>query len=393
MKNSFFLFCFFIFCFPIIIIADVEPNNDCTQAELINVNTSTTGTLRRDSPNRDRYDYYYFIAPSDGTVTITTSGFTGDMDGYLYNSTCSSYLTYDNSWNSNINISYNVSAGTTYKIALYADSGNSTYTLNVAFGPTFSGNNYKDFSILYTENLRGDIRQIGNTILGRSANGSTTCPGNTTNNADGNLVTRYWDVDGDSSTFNSSSSELQIPTGATIKKAYLYWQGRATSNDSANATQIKLKAPGKSYVTLNAPSANMHWDGSRGSYFPYQGSVEITNYMNGSGTYTIGDITTYAGGYLDGLGAYGAWSIVVVYAKDDETLRNITIYDGYKTIATNNSEDFTLSGFLTPSKGSVNSKFLIFTGEGDVNLKGDYVTMNGTRLTRFNDNSTNASDY
>ncbi|NCC55944.1 MAG: hypothetical protein EOM11_10805, partial [Erysipelotrichia bacterium] len=120
----------------------MEPNNDCTQAELINVNTSTTGTLRRDSPNRDRYDYYYFIAPSDGTVTITTSGFTGDMDGYLYNSTCSSYLTYDNSWNSNINISYNVSAGTTYKIALYADSGNSTYTLNVAFGPTFSGNNY-----------------------------------------------------------------------------------------------------------------------------------------------------------------------------------------------------------------------------------------------------------
>lgn len=373
--------------------AGTEPNNICTSANLVNLNTQSNGSLRRNNPNQDRNDYYYFVAPANGTINITTSGFTGDMDGYLYNSNCSTELTRDESSSANIDITYNVSAGTTYKIRLYASSGNSTYSLNITFGPTFSGDNYKNFSILYTENLRGDIRQIGNTILGRSSNGSTICPGNTTNNADNNLITGYWDVDGDNSTVNSSTSNLEIPAGATIKKAYLYWQGRTTSTNSAKASQIKFKAPGNNYVTLTAPSANMRWDGSRGDYFPYQGSVEITNYMNGSGTYTVGDLTTYAGERLDGLGAYGAWSMVVVYTKDDETLRNVTIYDGYKTIATNNSENFTLSGFLTPSKGAVNSKFLIFTGEGDVDLEGDYVTMNGTRLTRFNDNSTNASEY
>lgn len=373
--------------------AETEPNNTCTSANLVNLNTQSNGSLRSNNPNQDRYDYYYFVAPANGTINITTSGFTGDMDGYLYNSDCSTELTSDESSSANINITYNVSAGTTYKIRLYASSGNSTYSLNITFGPTFSGDNYKNFSILYTENLRGDIRQIGNTILGRSSRGNTICPGNTTNNADDNLVTRYWDQDGDNSTVNSSTSNLEIPAGATIKKAYLYWQGRTTSTNSAKASQIKFKAPGNNYVTLTAPSANMRWDGSRGDYFPYQGSIEITNYMNGSGTYTVGDLTTYAGERLDGLGAYGAWNMVVVYTKDDETLRNITVYDGYKTIAKNNSENFTLSGFLTPSKGAVNSKFLIFTGEGDVDLEGDYVTMNGTRLTRFNDNSTNASEY
>ena len=373
--------------------AETEPNDTCANANLVNFNTQTNGSLRRNTPNQDRYDYYYFVAPTNGTVHITTSGFTGDMNGYLYNSNCSNELIKDNSDSANIDLTYNVSAGTTYKILLDAFSGNSTYTLNVTLSPTFSGNNYKNFSILYSENLRGDIRQIGNTILGRSSNGSTVCPGNTTNNADNNLITRYWDVDGDSSTVNSSSSNLEIPAGATIKKAYLYWQGRTTSTNSAKASQIKFKAPGNNYVTLTAPSANMRWDGSRDDYFPYQGSIEITNYMNGAGTYTVGDLTTYAGKYIDGLGAYGAWSMVIVYTKDNETLRNITIYDGYKTIATNNSENFTLSGFLTPSKGAVNSKFLIFTGEGDVDLKGDYVTMNGTRLTRFNDNSTNTNEY
>lgn len=367
-------------------------------------NASTVGTYNNSNDNFSA-DYYTITLSQADTINLNIDNISSNgwfdwtnrtFTVSLYpNNACSSSAI----WSSTItkgssdSISLNLSAGT-YTLQLTRSTNNKTgYSLNATRGIIFSGNNYKDFSILYTENLRGDIRQIGNTILGRNANGSTTCPGNTTNNADDNLVTRYWDVDGDSSTFNSSSSDLQIPTGATIKKAYLYWQGRTTASSSANATQIKLKAPGKGYVTLNAPSANMHWDGSRGSYFPYQGSVEITNYMNGSGTYTVGDITTYAGGYLDRLGAYGAWSIVVVYTKDDETLRNITIYDGYKTIATNNSENFTLSGFLTPSKGAVNSKFLIFTGEGDVDLKGDYVTMNGTRLTRFNDNSTNTGDY
>lgn len=383
---------FFFFLIVLPVFADNEPNNSCTAAEIINVNTSVTGTLRKDTPNQDTDDYYYFVAPSNGTIQITTSGFVGDMDGYLYNSNCSSEYKRDEASDANINISYEVTAGTTYKLRLKAYSGNSNYSLSISLTKVFSGDNFKDFSKLYSENFRGDIRMIGNTILGEKQDNKTAtqCPDNNTNNT---FTTQYWDVDNISSTFNSSSSNLTIPTGATIKKAYLYWQGRSAANDYAKATSIKFKQPGATaYTTLTASNNNVYWT-SYGSYYPYQASVDVTHLINGSGTYTAADITTYAGGNPDGLGAFGAWSLIVVYAKDTELLQNITIYDGYKTVAQNNSQNFTLSGFLTPSNGDVNSKFLIFTGEGDVNLKGDYVKMGGTRITRFNDNSTNASYF
>ncbi len=107
-KSTFSLLSFVLLLFPSFSLADIEPNNTCNTAELISVNTTVNGSLRRDNPNRDRDDYYYFVAPSNGTVRITTSGFTGVMDGYLYNSACSSELTIDTASDSNINISYNV---------------------------------------------------------------------------------------------------------------------------------------------------------------------------------------------------------------------------------------------------------------------------------------------
>lgn len=376
------------------LLADVEPNNNCNSANSIALNSTVDGSLRRNTPNKDWDDYYTFTASSSGTVTIYTENFSGDMDAYLYNSNCGSQLTQDTSNNSNIYITYNVTAGTTYKLRLYAYTGNSSYRLHVNFGLSFSGDNFKDFSILYSENLRGDIRMIGNTIMGqRNSQGNTVCPSNNTNNADGDIRTQHWDIDGVSSTFNSSSSTLSIPEGAIIQKAYLYWQGRVQSNQYNNAKSIKFRQPGApNYTTLTASDNNMHWT-SYGSYYPYQASVEVTSLINGSGTYTVADLNTYAGSYIDGLGAYGAWSLIIVYKKDDALLQNITIYDGYQTIASNSSQNFTLSGFLTPSNGDVNSKFLVFTGEGDVDLLRDYVNISGTRLTRFNDNSIYSTQF
>lgn len=395
-----YLFFLLLIAFSPSLFADSEPNNNCTQVEIVsslnNASPSLTktfsGTVHQTS---DRYDYYKFTVASAGVLDFSYSADKTNAS-LLIGSTCGGgeyYADTSDTDTKNPN-PFSVSAGDTIYIRVerrYASSMDYDITVNFS-SPTFSGDNFKDFSILYTENLRGDIRMIGNTILGEKKNKitATQCPGNTTNNT---FTTQYWDVDGVSSTFNSSSSNLTIPTGATIKKAYLYWQGRAQSSEYANAKSIKFKQPGASaYTTLTASNDNVHWT-SYGSYYPYQASVDVTHLINGSGTYTAADITTYAGSNPDGLGAFGAWSLIVVYAKDTELLQNITIYDGYKTVAQNNSQNFTLSGFLTPSNGNVNSKFLIFTGEGDVDLKGDYVKMSGTRITRFDDKSTKDSDF
>ena len=400
-KSSVLPFIFLLFItFSSTLFADTEPNNNCSQAEIVSslngaspsLTKTFSGTAHQTS---DPYDYYKFTVATSGILDFSYTANKTNASLFI-GSTCGGSEYYSDTSDSDTknSDSFYVSAGDTiYVVVQRRYTSSMEYDITVNFtAPSFSGDNFKDFSILYSENLRGDIRMIGNTILGERQNSSTTkCPGNTTNNSA--ITSRYWDTDGISSTFNSSSSNLTIPTGATIKKAFLYWQGRAATDEYANAKTIKFKQPGASdYTTLTASNNDIHWH-SYGSYYPYKASVEVTSLINGSGTYTAADITTYSGGNPDELGAFGAWSLVVVYAKDDELLQNITVYNGYRTIAQNNSQNFTLSGFLTPSNGNVNSKFLIFTGEGDVDLLGDYVKMSGTRITRFNDNYTNSASF
>jgi hypothetical protein len=292
-------------------------------------------------------------------------------------------------------------------IRAYRDDGcsqgqSATSTLNDAIRVntvnSFTGTNYRDFSLLYGANLHGDMKIFGNTILGERqclnwqwqwggwgigwiqvcASYATVCPAANTNNAE--IQTRFWDVDGDASTFNSSSSQLIMPAGSVVKKAYLYWQGLAAINEFNSARTIKFKPPGGGYISFEAPISQMNWS-QYGSYFPYQAKIEITEHMNGAGEYAIADLTTTEG-QIAGLGTYGAWSIVVVYENLENTMKNISIYDGYQAIDENNEQEITLSGFMTPTTGVVNSKFLVFTGEGDVDISGDYVEMDGTKLRR-----------
>jgi hypothetical protein len=357
----------------------------------VGINVTTTGN---DSNARWRSTRWNLSDGSDGCI-----------DHGNYNSSGNHY--------ENFNVTAPSNMGT-YDLTLraYRDNGCSqgqspVYTLSDAVTVnsvgSFSGTNYKNFTQLFNENLKGDVTIFGNTILGENEyictryilgfciNGyytnSATCPANNANNA--NIQTIFWDVDNDNGTFNSSSSELNIANGATIKKAYLYWQGLATSDEIEDASTIKLKAPSGSYISLQAQPQNINWS-QYGSHYPYQASVEVTEYMNGSGIYTVADLTTRQEQF-SGLGTYGAWSIVVVYENEDDTMKNISIYDGYQAIDETNEQSITLSGFLTPTSGIVNSRFIVFAGEGDVDIAGDYIEMDGTKLRKnAQDNGNNA---
>src|SRR5690606_19910174 len=75
------------------------------------------------------------------------------------------------------------------------------------------------FQTRYTENVRGDLTIIGNSSLNRSGTRPTDDPGPTSegydgsgNNHDSNVNMQYVDIDGDPSTFSSSSAQLIFPT-------------------------------------------------------------------------------------------------------------------------------------------------------------------------------------
>lgn len=239
----------------------------------------------------------------------------------------------------------------------------------------FSGSNLRAFTRAYQTSLNGGIKIIGNTILGQKNSNSTICPTNNTNNAE--VTLRYWDIDSDSSTFSSSSSTLTLTSNSEIVKAYLYWQGILSAGNKAEAQSVKLKTPTQtSYVEITSQTSKFNWaeQNYSGYYYSYQGVADVTSYVKESGVYTVADLSTTQG-TINQLGSFGAWAIVVVYRNNSETFKNITLFDGYDIVSSGNNKSYTLSGFLTPTKGTVKSSFLTFTGEGDVDITGDYIQL------------------
>jgi hypothetical protein len=110
---------------------DNSNNGTCNNAENVTLPYSASGS----ASSADKSDYYAFSVASAGTVTITTTGSNRDLDGYLYNSNCSTTYTEDESGSNNISITYYVNAAQTLKFLLYYyPSSNSTnYTLSISF--------------------------------------------------------------------------------------------------------------------------------------------------------------------------------------------------------------------------------------------------------------------
>ena len=88
----------------------------------------------------------------------------------------------------------------------------------------------------FTTTTQGDIRIAANTLM--TCQGGCNAQNGNGNNNDFNMV--FVDVDNDSSTFNSSTADLALPSDATIKFAGLYWGAR--SNDSARNT-VRFSTP------------------------------------------------------------------------------------------------------------------------------------------------------
>ena len=106
---------------------------------------------------------------------------------------------------------------------------------------------------------------------------------------------QYVDIDGNfgigSLTFNSSSSDVTIPTGSTIKFARLYWGGRVKDsdfdlNDPVNR-KIKLRKGNLGFYTdfIATQIDRNNFIQNSEAYSRYQAFSDITSFMqaNGSG--------------------------------------------------------------------------------------------------------------
>ena len=252
-----------------------------------------------------------------------------------------------------------------------SNSDDFTITVSPPLTETTGG---RDFTQRRQESLFGDVKVIGNTVLCILSDGACVEPTTTNSNASTNLQKAP-----------NSYSTLTIPANATIEYARIYWQGRKAENsswDSASKTAAGIIGVRKGATgAFNSLNADIKDFDSTSNIPIYSASTDASSVVDGSGTYYIdtSNFYTITGDTPDGLGAYGAWVLVVIYKDPNETsARNITIFDGYRQVTSSiGSIDISVSGFLTPKASSVDSKTYVFTAEGDKYITGDRLKMAG----------------
>ncbi|ADR32986.1 conserved repeat domain protein [Sulfuricurvum kujiense DSM 16994] len=251
----------------------------------------------------------------------------------------------------------------------------------------------------YSTNVNGDMTTLGNTIVWKdtvAANAygvdvSTSIP--TDRNNAYNM--KFIDVLSDGvTTFNSSSSSLDLPAGCTVKWAGLYWQGHIVNknleggadnskigtgvNNTAVYDDAKSKANTVYFRRPDGTSYNLtaqvFYDyptdisGGKDRRYLYSGFYNVTNYVKavGSGSYTVGNIRT-SEGTIATWGGLGGWAMLVIYEDITGTLqlKNVSVFHGYRVLNSGDVQDINVNGFLTPSGGTINASLAIFVADGD----------------------------
>lgn len=249
-------------------------------------------------------------------------------------------------------------------------------------------------------NAKGDFTMLGNTNL-------TLVNYSNTSNNEGREM-RYVDIDGDSSTLNSSMATLELSNSgensanqncSTVIFAGLYWTGKSNdANESFSVTKgsvtknydkkiISLKGPGAAaYTSITAkpkgPDYEIRFPGAAqsGIFIGYQ---EVTDYVktHGPGEYTVADIALTEGTNSNP-GLSGGWVMVVIYENPTMKSRAVTLFDGYAYVNGQRSGGgefgtIPITGFTTVGAGPVNMKLGVMTAEGDVatNSGSDYLAV------------------
>ena len=270
----------------------------------------------------------------------------------------------------------------------------------------------RSYSLVYSDNIKGGSATFGNTLMNIISNKKVDTTKMNDNRKDGNSSygndnedMEFVDIDGNSGygsgTRNSSSADLILPAGTnTIKIARLYWGGRVADKDfdltkSANQTIKIRKGTTSAYFNVNALGLDKTPISGAGSgYTEYQAYADITAFVtnNGAGTYEIGNVPLSTGSIGNG-GNHGGWSIVVVYENSSMPYNSVRLYDGFEQVYNGGSSTIStvnLTGLNVPSgtMAAGDAKMSVVAWEGDANLTGDFLKINGNTFS----NATNPAN-
>ncbi len=217
----------------------------------------------------------------------------------------------------------------------------------------------------------------------------------------------YIDIDGDSSTFSSSTADLNITSSCKkIVYAGLYWTatypferirhespGDILIPRQTDFNQIKFKLPGGVYlpivaddIIVNGITETVPPVGTQVGPQPVYGkpyvcyknvTALVQGLTNANGIYAVANQRAQLGTYT-GTGSSAGWSMVIIYEDPALPSKYISTFDGYANVdgdnrRSNNGEiDFNINGFVTlPAPFPVRAKIGVAALEGDLQYTGD----------------------
>ncbi|WP_437297178.1 hypothetical protein [Sorangium sp. So ce426] len=200
-----------------------------------------------------------------------------------------------------------------------------------------------------------------------------------------------------------STAWLEVPAGATVTHAYLYWGAHISSGDPVDTT-VTLARPGaggfEEEVNAVAPlggSFTPDPDSTTTEY--YQSFADITAIVqeHGTGAYRVGGV--HSKDFIAAPPAnfdhnnFAGWWMVVFYELASEPPRHLALFHGLDAVNTprlgqpNQGVQALLSGFVVPNAG-YDAKIGMVTFEGDASIDGDRFLFNNEVL----ENTLNPSD-
>ena len=229
-----------------------------------------------------------------------------------------------------------------------------------------------------------DVTQIGAPLLGCSAKPSfRTCWEGSRNNNDygKDMAPVRAAVEPDAALSVSSSSLLELPEGARVEWAGLYWSANRAATDrwSGDTTTARLRAPDGEYLPVTGTRAPPVTDNANRVY--YQSFADVTALVGGlsdpAGLWSVADVAISADRTDADPTYYAGWSLVVLYSYPDaEAPRSSAgVYDGPAWIAANSAVNLPIAA----GKGAA-VRIGVVAWEGDRNTSGDTLALDGKRL-------------
>ncbi len=159
---------------------------------------------------------------------------------------------------------------------------------------------------------------------------------------------------------------LSLPSGSKVTRAYLYWSGSGSLDSRVylNGTSVYSEENFSFYA----------WNGYDMRF--YGARADVTHLVNGNKDYKVSGLSwSKPYSLCNGYGAYGGWTLVVVYENSSAPENEVTIHDGFRGYWPEGTVTNYLKNITVPTQCAKDVELTAVTWEGD-NYKGEYFHIN-----------------